>query len=207
MLNAKCHSMSRKNKIFIIIIIILILIIVVLAVIAPLLEKNANGDNSNLDAGGQGNINSGNLNLSANIALPSPTPNIVASTPKTQSILEAIARTFAEKFGSFSSQGNYENLGDLEFYMTEDMKDWAKKYIANDKKKKGAEFYGVTTRALKAEIIALNDEETQAQAVVTTQREETHQSEAGRKNIIYQKLVLDFLKIDQDWKVNSAEWK
>mgnify|MGYP001572774447 CR=1 FL=1 len=51
----------------------------------------------------------------------------------------------------------------------------------------------MTARALKAEIISLNQEETRAKIVVTVQREE----EAGEsllKNITYQKLVLDFIR-------------
>ena len=90
--------------------------------------------------------------------------------------------------------------------MTQDMKQWTDAYIAENKKKKINEFYGVTARALKAEIISLNQEETRAKIVVTVQREE----EAGEsllKNITYQKLVLDFMKIDKAWKVNSANWK
>lgn len=198
--------MSRRNKILIIIIIILVLIIVAITVIAPLLQRNVNISNT-IDTNANGNINYGGLNISTNIAFPAPTANVITKIPSSQSVLEAIARTFAEKFGSFSTQGNNENIRDTEYYMTADMKEWAEKYIKESQNKKNAEFYGVTTRALKAEIVALNDEETQAQIVVTAQREETRGSASGRKNIMYQKLVLDFLKVDENWKVNAAEWK
>lgn len=198
--------MARRNKILIIIIIILVLIIVAIAVIAPFFQNTANTSPANSVINAE-NVNYGGLNVSTNIALPAQTANVMTKIPSSQSVLEAIARTFTEKFGSFSTQGNNENLYDAEYYMTADMKEWAEKYIKESQNKKNAEFHGITTRALKAEIISLNDEETQAQIVVTAQREETRGSASGRKNIIYQKLVLDFLKVDKDWKVNAANWK
>lgn len=197
--------MTRKNKILIAIIIILGIIILALTVVAPILQNKANPENTNSSVNNS-NSNFAGFNASANIAVPGSTPAIVTKEPSTQSVLEALAKTFAEKFGSFSNQANYENLIDAKFYMTEDMKQWTDKYISDNAKKKIDEFYGVSTRALKAEIITMNNEETQAQVVVTVQREE-QAGDSLNKNITYPKLVLDFMKIDNAWKVNSANWK
>ena len=176
-----------------------------MTVAAPLLRRPVNGVNINSPEN-NGNANYPGLNTSANIAITVPTPAMVTKEASTQSVLEALAKTFAEKFGSFSNQANYENLISAKFYMTEDMKQWTDAYIAENKKKEITEFYGVTARALKAEIISLNQEETQAQIAVTVQREEEG-GESLLKNITYQRLVLDFMRIDKEWKVNSASWK
>lgn len=198
--------MTRKNKLLIILVIIAAILLIILAVMAPRVKSPGDTNGVNAPVNSE-NTNFGNINLSANIAISNSAPAIVTEKPSTQSSLEAIARTFAEKFGSFSTMGNFENIYDLEFFMTADMKEWAKKYLKDNAVKPGAEFYGVTTRALKTEIVAMDDDETQAQIVVTTQREETRGSIAGRKNITYQKLVIDFLKIENEWKVNAANWK
>ncbi|KKQ55569.1 MAG: hypothetical protein US74_C0027G0007 [Parcubacteria group bacterium GW2011_GWA2_38_13] len=198
--------MERKNKILITLVIIAAILFVAIAVIAPRVKTPGNANAVNSPANSE-NANFSNINLSANIAIPNSTPVIVTEKPSTQSTLEAIARTFAEKFGSFSTMGNFENIYDVEFFMTADMKEWAKKYIVDNAVEPGAEFYGVTTRALKTEIVVMDDDETQAQIVVTTQREETRGSITGRSNIIYQKIAIDFLKIENEWKVNAANWR
>ena len=198
--------MERKNKILITLVIIAAILFVAIAVIAPRVKTPGNANAVNSPANSE-NANFSNINLSANIAIPNSTPVIVTEKPSTQSTLEAIARTFAEKFGSFSTMGNFENIYDVEFFMTADMKEWAKKYIIDNAVEPGAEFYGVTTRALKTEIVVMDDDETQAQIVVTTQREETRGSITGRSNIIYQKIAIDFLKIENEWKVNAANWR
>ena len=206
--------MERKNKILITLVIIAAILFVAIAVIAPRVKTPGNANAVNSPANSE-NANFSNINLSANIAIPNSTPVIVTEKPSTQSTLEAIARTFAEKFGSFSTMGNFENIYDVEFFMTADMKEGLllgkferpKKYIVDNAVEPGAEFYGVTTRALKTEIVVMDDDETQAQIVVTTQREETRGSITGRSNIIYQKIAIDFLKIENEWKVNAANWR
>ena len=198
--------MERKNKILITLVIIAAILFVAIAVIAPRVKTPGNANAVNSPANSE-NANFSYINLSANVAIPNSTPVIVTEKPSTQSTLEAIARTFAEKFGSFSTMGNFENIYDVEFFMTADMKEWAKKYIVDNAVEPGAEFYGVTTRALKTEIVVMDDDETQAQIVVTTQREETRGSITGRSNIIYQKIAIDFLKIENEWKVNAANWR
>lgn len=200
--------MYRRTKIIIIIIVILVVLALVLLVLAPLMFPKKEKGNINTVNGEPLNVNTGTNGFlpNANVTV-NPTPKILTKEPKAQSVLEALARTFAEKFGSFSTHGNYENLKDLKHLMTEDMKQWADNYIQENSKKSNTEFYGVTARAIKVELIAMNDEETSAQAVVTVQKEETGGSLSARKNISYVKLVLDFIKIDGEWKVNAASWK
>lgn len=135
-------------------------------------------------------------------------PPTITKEPKTQSTLTAIAVTFAEKFGSYSNQVNFENFKDLEPLMTNNMKKWTEQYVAqeNNRENGSEEFFGVTSRALKADIIALDEAETSAQFIVNMQREET-QGSPPRIRVYYQKLLLYIVRDGVNWKIDSAEWK
>lgn len=199
--------MTRRTKIVIIVFIIAIFFMALVA-LAPLLKKqesqNLNNENplANTNAPRQGGGFPDNTNVDIDTRV-----TILTKEPASQSVLVAIAMTFAEKFGSFSSQGNFENISDAKFYMTERMKLWSDEYVKKNKNASDSPFYGITTRALKAEILTLSDDESQAQLLVTTQQEEFTGSISSRGKIMYKRLLLDFVKVESEWKVDAVEWK
>ena len=91
--------------------------------------------------------------------------------------------------------------------MTTRMVEWTDQYIEKNKKIQNTAFYGVTTKSLKEEIITLSDDESSAQVLVSTQQEEFGSQVASRGKIIYKRLMLDFKKVDNSWKVDSAQWQ
>ncbi|TSC76125.1 MAG: Uncharacterized protein G01um101431_987 [Parcubacteria group bacterium Gr01-1014_31] len=136
-------------------------------------------------------------------AVTQPVEPPVTKEPKTQATLEALAKTFAERYGSFSTDGGSTNLQQLQPLMTEQFAATAR--AAQQQLLLGDGFYGVTTKVLSAEIVALNGEETEAQIVVQTQRSETRTG-AGRQQF-YQKLTVTLLKNTAGWRVDGASWQ
>src|SRR3989338_3421724 len=112
---------------------------------APALKANVQHPQPNPPAGGVGTVQ-------APITTPSPD-------------LLDISRSFAERFGSFSNQSNFENVEGLKPFMTPAMRKWADTFVrdAAAKADPGAPYYGITTRTL--EVVAKNVQEASATVV------------------------------------------
>ena len=130
-------------------------------------------------------------------------PSPVTKEPATQTTLQAFAVTFAERYGSYSTDGTLENLRQLKPLMT------AEGFAHAEQKLRSSlptnSFYGVTTRALSAQIIALDEQETEAQLVVQTQRSETRTGLTAQQ--FYQPLSVTVVKTQNGWRVKLAEWQ
>lgn len=191
--------MTRRSKL-----ITAIVVIVVLAIIAliwwwlrpkpvPLPGRPALPTVGGLNASGVG-TGPGAVNAA---------PPLLTKQPQTQSALTAVAVTFAERWGSYSNQANFENLRDARELMSARMRAAADAQIAAGAPKNAA-FYGVTTRALGAQIITLDAAEANAQVLVSTQRAETT---ATGDALTYVGLLLQLVNTADGWRVDSAEWQ
>ena len=201
--------MSRRVKISIIVIIIA-LVILAAVVFAPTFFKKPPVTNENMEKDPFLNTNfPSNTEVRVSPDIEDDTQGeIITKEPSSQSVLIAIAKTFAEKFGSFSNQANFENLRNTKYYMTQRMKMWTDDYIEKNKNIQNTdEFYGVTTRAIKVDIITLSDDESQAQVLVSTQQEEYANDVSSRGKLLYKRLMLDFKKENDQWKVDAAVWQ
>lgn len=117
--------------------------------------------------------------------------------------LDAFARSFAERYGSFSNQSGFANLKELLPFMTEELRQESEAMMARATTA-NAPYSGTTTKALA--IKEQKVEDSAATFLISTQRREsTAQNPSAR--IYYQDLELFFLKIDEEWKVNRAVWK
>ncbi len=148
------------------------------------------------------------LALPAVNALPAEMPKI-SDEEKLRSDLSRLAAAFAERFGSYSNQGNFENLLDLKPLMTVRMQTWTDDFIAKSKDNQGdtSVYFGVTTKAISTNIVSLNEESGQAEVMVRTQKREASGSMTENVRIYYQDLGLVFLKTADGWKVDEAVWK
>lgn len=133
-------------------------------------------------------------------------PPMILSEPDLGSYLLATASTFAEKFGSFSNQSNFENLGDLKVMMTSEMISWAENYIRQNQAKPGEAHYGVTTKALLPKIVDFQEGKGEATIAITTQRQETINNTLNPR-IFYQDILLKLKKSGDKWLVAEAEWQ
>jgi hypothetical protein len=119
-----------------------------------------------------------------------------------------IAMAFAERFGSYSNQSSYGNFSDLKILMTDNMKDWSDKYVASLKASSTNQlaYYGITTNALTSEVKKFDDQNSVAQIVVTTKRQEDTATVSSGAAYV-QKLDLDFKKVNSEWLVDRAYWE
>ena len=131
-----------------------------------------------------------------------PTVPPVEEVKVTNSELQGLAYTFAERYGSFSNQTDFANLRDVLPLMSGALKTQTENYIASAST--AGEYYGITTRVLSIKVIS--DDGTSGVVEVSTQREES-KSNPNDSQVKYQKLVLNYSKEAEVWKVVSAVWQ
>lgn len=134
------------------------------------------------------------------------TPSEVAALEPSsvESSLESLAATFAERYGSYSTESDFANLNDVMGLMTTTFKKETENFIASTKI--SSDYYGITTRVLSVKVVSLDEVEGTATIEVSTQQEESKGSPRDSQ-LRYQKLVLGFLEVDGVWKVGSAVWQ
>ena len=127
----------------------------------------------------------------------------------TASVLERMASSFAERFGSFSNQSNYSNVLDLRMFMTEKMKAWAENYVEKNKKNSVASdiYFGVTTKAVSSNTETFDEDKGEAIILVKTRRREATGTTNNSSKIYNQDILISFVKEDEAWKVDSAYWQ
>lgn len=152
------------------------------------------------------------------VALPPVIPpnsaTVSASVPeasaeeKLRSSISRLAAAFAERYGSYSNQGNFENLFDLESLMTQKMWAETENFIEQNKATPGDDsvYFGVTTKGISVNIAELDDGAGTAKITVGTQRREASGSMADNSAIKYEDLKLVFQKVNGEWKVDEAKW-
>lgn len=115
---------------------------------------------------------------------------------------ETVAKVFAERYGSFSTEAEFGNLRDAAALATPE---FAARLLAQaDSGTAGGEYYGVTTR-----VIALTAEEmgeTTARFSVSTQRQEAKGSPQGA-TVRYQAMTVELEKAGEAWLVSDAAWE
>lgn len=184
--------MSQRSKIIILLGVgCILLFVVVFVALAPTRVGQTPAKNQNVAA-----VNA--LPSPQNAALPAAFP--LTKAPRTQSALEAVAVTFAERYGSYSSERQPDYLSQLAPLMTPRLA-----AVATPTLPAGSTFYGVTTKALSVQIVALNEAETEAQLVVQTQRFET--PGGGAQPPWYQKITLTLVQFPGGWRVDRADWQ
>ncbi len=138
-----------------------------------------------------------------------PTVTKKIDTPLGQANLERMARSFAERFGSFSNQSNFSNISDLKMVMSGNMQVWANSYIEKNTKNNVANevYYGLTTKALSTEVKSFNNQGGEAVIIVDTRRREAMGATNNASNLFNQKILITFVKENQAWRVDSAYWQ
>ncbi len=140
-----------------------------------------------------------------NVKVVAPVVKELTAEEKERSFLIKTAAAFAERFGSYSNQSNYENLLDVKILMTLKMQTWIDSLVVS--KKQGplpTVYYGITTRALNTNLKIL--ESKNAQVIVSTQRQESVGAEANSR-VYYQDLQIVFLKDSGVWQIDEARWQ
>lgn len=124
---------------------------------------------------------------------------------KVETQILAVARTFAERYGSFSNQGGFNNLLDLEPIVTTSLWNDLQAFHGAQQNEIGKEYYGVSTRTLNTKLGKF-DSDSYAEVSVQTQRDEARGTTANPR-VYYQELKLQLVKLNNNWLVDTAKWQ
>lgn len=115
-----------------------------------------------------------------------------------------LAGIFAERFGSYNTETEFQNTVDLKIYMTDSMKQWADNFINTQKSSQATNvYYSVITKVLSTKI--LSESETDTTIELLTQRTENGDNfEAD--NTFNQSIELELNYINDVWLVNKVTW-
>jgi len=182
-------------------IITVFIIIVILAVVAWLLWQQFNQEDEPI-------VNE-NINQAVNTGVVVVNVNVNTGTPliNEENVedleISRVAILFAERFGSFSTEANYQNILDLKEYMTSKMWSWAENYVAKQRLSSSDDtFYGVTTKVLTTSVESQSD--SRAELTLSTQRKETT---VGESASYIQDITISMRNIEDNWKVDEATWQ
>jgi len=131
--------------------------------------------------------------------VPSPIPEVPVISDGELQIM-TLARNFAERYGSWSTDTDFQNLRDLFPNITNTLQRRFESTIASAATPQ--EYKGFQTKALNVRVTSL--EATTAEATVVTQRAETLSDLS--QNIKYENLDVSMVKIGDFWYVDNATW-
>lgn len=200
--------MFRRKLIFIILIILLLAAIILVGVFWYLStqtqKESLNQNIVNYQAPGS------NLNTNENInAAPEPLVSWpeISEEEKLKAQLTKMSSAFAERYGSYSNESDFENLEDLMTFMSSSLKSKTENFIREKRVEASAQaiYYGITTKSLKTELISFSPETGRATFKVSTQRQEIIGSSANAR-VYYQDIELEMIKEGGVWKINKAIW-
>lgn len=115
-----------------------------------------------------------------------------------------LSSLFAERFGSYSNQGDFENVRDTMPLMTSSLQAWAETYIRDNTPADTSVYSGISTKALASEVVEFDTAAGRAEVNVQTQRTEAT-SEGTRT--FNQVLNVELVKSGNEWLINSIQWR
>ncbi len=193
--------MRKPIKITLVIVAIFFLLLIVFLAIWTRPPAN---EESQKEKPAAANVNAGaEATPEVKIEVREPTAEELARTAA-----EILSKSFAERFGSYSNDGNFENVIDLYPLMTSSMKSWAENYVVKMRAEIQKQTYeGTTTKAMSVSFNSLNVDEGAAETVVKTQRTEIKTvNGAQSERVYYQDLRLELVKVGDEWKIDGAYW-
>lgn len=114
-----------------------------------------------------------------------------------------IARTFVERFGSYSTESDYQNVEDVLTLATAGFQDELEQLAIDARRSENGLYYGVSTQILT--VATESESDTVAVLRFTTQREEAAGS-PGNVSIRNQDILVTLEKVGDGWLVSSFEW-
>lgn len=119
--------------------------------------------------------------------------------------ISATAMQFTERYGSYSTDGDYENVSDLFPLMTAALQSESEVVIRTGRLAPPADSYvGVTTKAVSSSIQDIDLSAGTASVTVQTQRVTQTPTSRGTS---YETLGLSFVRSGALWKVSRVSWQ
>ncbi len=193
--------MSRRTQVLILIGVVVVFAAIILFALLQRRQTPTNTNNANQTVLNVNLVNVSLQNGNANTNQPS------AGTTTDEATVKGIAKSFASIYGSFSTQNNFENITELYFYMTPELKVQQEAFVAAEKAKQGdtSLYKGTSSESRIVHLDTLDAQAGTAAVTVTLVREETSGSSAT-PTTYNQNLTLTFAKIDGVWKVGRLAW-
>ncbi len=202
--------MNENKKMGIFIIVIALILLAGMLIYTYGFKKSQNANNNNVQEAITGPVKDLMAETKKNV--PAPNLNFDAQAEANRQLgaedIRKMALPFVERFGSYSNQSNYSNFEDLKMFMSDKMKSWSDDNVAELKKTAGDAkiYHGITTIAVSAVVKKFDDKAGEAEILVSTQRRESG-ADSANTNVYTQNIILDFVKIKNEWKVDAAYWQ
>ena len=168
----------------------------------------AKNNNANTAAANSNRVATTNTTVSAPVTLNVTGGPEAPRRSATEQELARLASAFAERYGSYSNQTNYENLEALYVFMTPALQDATRAFVAAEREKQRdtSIYYGITARGLSVKTASLDEGGGNASFLVSTFRKETIGS-GGNVKTFQEELVVDMRKDGDAWRVDQAIWQ
>lgn len=194
--------MDNRKKIIITTLIVATLILLAFIIWLLFSPKNINNFNN-------GDTNSGSKTITSGMAqsvLPLSSPERIAEEKRYPLGLRQLAISFAERYGSYSTDQKFKNLDDLKPFMSTKMQKTVDDFMLAERNATSTleSFQGLTTKGLSADLISLET----SGAVIVVQTQRTISSDSGLEPVVsYRNLKLSFIKTGNEWQVDEAVWQ
>ncbi|MFH0819057.1 MAG: hypothetical protein V1898_03625 [Patescibacteria group bacterium] len=163
-------------------------------------------NNTNNQIDNQGNIIIDETNNNANSASPAESETFVATQANQTNAILKLAKNFAERFGTYSNENNYDNIRNLKNISSTEMQAWLETLIDNNSKKPNEAFSAVTTKALTVDLLSFDVGSNIAEVMVSTSRSEEAEFSTEKKTYT-QKIKIEIIQENNSWKINRAYWQ
>ena len=171
----------------------------------PSTTKNTLPTSGNLPSSGQGGALQGGQASDGAVFIPSPIPQQATEEQVLLQKLTITARDFTERYGSYSTEGDFANLEALLPVMTARFRNQTQTVIEKNKaQQQAAQFVGVTTKALSVKPEGQISADTPASVLVQSQQTT---SKSGTSEVSYATLALTLVYNGALWKVDTATWQ
>lgn len=185
---------------------VLLVTTILLLVVA---QRSVPSNTTSTDVGNSTSIDTSNSPVSDATTITSDTADTTANTTvviDSKTKLYQIVRFFTERYGSYSTDNEHENIDSLRPFMTDTMQTTADALITTQTNtaSNDAVYYGVTTQAANVNIIDYAPAATGATVEVVTRRVETT---AGTTKTYTQTARLQLKTINNAWKVDTFKWQ
>ena len=192
--------MTPRRRAILIVVLALILIGIIVAVVFTLLRAVPKQAAAPTDVVGEptGIEDPGAQEQKFENPLVVAAPTVAGATAGRQ-----MAELFAERYGSYSNQGDYQNLRDLLPVMTARYRRETEAFLATASSSSGQTFEGVTSVKISTDVRSADADS----AVIAVTLQQERRSGTAAPTVGYRTLRMELEKVGEEWRVDKASWE
>ena len=192
---------TKTSKALVILLMIVVLAVVVFFIWWMFFRNEPAVVNTNTQPAANTNAEVITINATVNIAV---NQNINSQAEDQLEIIR-LANLFTERFGSYSTEAEFQNIVDLKPYMTKKMQAWADSYVKIQKARiSDTDFSSIVTKVMTTKVTSHVGNK--AEVELSTQRIETG-SDIGGQSSYYQGIILKMTEESDGWLIDEATWQ